>query len=162
MTRRVQGGSASGLVVVLALLVLTTSVATALLLQRRRLVPLPGAPQASAPAQVTASDHAAQTSARNGLVAALTAYTDHHTFSMVTPHELQGVEPDLTFTIAPSTSSAVASVAMTDQRVGVAVRADSGVCWLISVAGNGGRTRYGIGTDPCTGELALGAAGRTW
>jgi hypothetical protein len=162
--QRAHTSSAPGLVVVLAMLVVVGSLATAFLLQARRRSPLPGVPQASAPAVVLAADRSAQASARNGLVAAITAYTYAHTFSTVTPRALERIEPDLTFTIDPSTSASVASVAMTDQRVGVAVRSDSGVCWLIAIdETGGGTTRYGTsGADPCTGELALGAGDRTW
>ncbi|MGE5227614.1 MAG: hypothetical protein ACM3OO_12140 [Planctomycetaceae bacterium] len=161
--QRAHTSPASGLVVVLATLVLAGSLATAFLLQARRQIPLPGAPQASAAARTTGADRVAQASARNALAAALTAFTDRHTFSTVTPHALEQIEPDLTFTLDPSTSPAVASVATTDQRVGVAVRSASGVCWLVSIDETaGGTTRYGAGADPCTGELALGAAQRTW
>jgi hypothetical protein len=161
--QRAGTSSAPGLVVVLAAVVVVGSLATAVLLQARRRTPLPAAPQAPAPVQTTGADRAAQSSARDAVAAALTVYTDSHTFSTVTPHALGQIDPRLTFTIDPSTSASVASVAMTDQRVGVAVRSDSGRCWLVTLDESGaGATRYGTGADPCTGELALGAGDRTW
>jgi hypothetical protein len=105
-------------------------------------------------------DRLAQSTARNALAAVLTAYTDHATFSDVTPRELGLIEPSLSFTSGPSTGPFLVSVVTTPSAAGIAVRSELGTCFWIRSSTVMANT-YGEG-EPCTGEAALGASASSW
>jgi hypothetical protein len=107
-----------------------------------------------------AADASAQSSARNAVAAALTAYTDLQTFRGLTEDDLRQIEPDLAFTSTPSAGPDAPSVAFTPSAVGIAVRSTAGGCFWLRVSGRG-RTAYGQG-EPCTGAAAFGATGSSW
>jgi hypothetical protein len=114
-----------------------------------------------APADPAAdADRLAQSTARNALVAVLTASTDHASFSDVTLRELRLIEPSLSFTSGPSTGPLLVSVVTTSSAAGIAVRSEVGTCFWIRSSTVMSNT-YGEG-EPCTGDAALGASASSW
>lgn len=131
-------------------------------------------------ARSRAQDRAAQSSLRNALTAAKTAYTDQSSYGQATSTDLPAIEPSLTY-VAGNVASAdqagppavpsfkvvsvnVASVAGTDNQIWeAAVLSKSGKCyWIKDIAsGNGAGTFYGTGAT-CTGVAAAGAAAASW
>jgi type IV pilus assembly protein PilA len=132
-------------------------------------------------ARARAQDRAAQSSLRNALTAAKTAYTDVSDYSKATSTDLPAIEPSLTYLPggsasvdtplpAPSTATVpsfkVVSVDVsstgvtTDKQVwSGAALSKSGKCfWIHDVAsGPGAGTFYGTGAT-CTGAAAVAAA----
>src|SRR5437868_3722515 len=124
-----------------------------------------------------AQDRAAQSSLRNALTAAKTAYTDASTYTTATEVELPAVEPSLCYvgaavasadtttcngaTVATVPSFKVISVAVTNggQTWSAAALSKSGTCyWIKDVAsGAGAGTFYDSGAT-CTGTAAAAAA----
>ena len=111
-------------------------------------------------ARERAQNRAAQSSLRNALVAAKTAYTDTSDYSTATTTNLPTIEPSLTYNAAgtASTGPNVVSVAITGATQGVwsaAALSDSGDCYWISddATGAGTGTKYGSGAA-CTGTAA--------
>ena len=122
-------------------------------------------------ARERAQDRGAQSSLRNALTAAKTAYTDNSDYSKSTGTDLLAIEPSLTY---PTTStgpkevsvavSDVVTVPAPDQQIwAAAVLSKSGKCfWLKDQAtGTAAGTKYGSGAT-CTGTAALGAAATSW
>jgi type IV pilus assembly protein PilA len=114
-------------------------------------------------ARERAQNRAAQSSLRNALVAAKTAYTDTSDYSGATTATtgLQAIEPSLSYVATASTGPNVVSIAVTGGTQGIfsaAALSDSGDCYWIkddaTSAGTG--TKYGTGTT-CTGAAAVGA-----
>ena len=124
-----------------------------------------------------AQDRAAQSSLRNALTAAKTAYTDASSYGTATQVELPAVEPSLCYvgaavasadtttcngaTVATVPSFKVISVAVTNggQTWSAAALSKSGTCyWIKDVAsGAGAGTFYDSGAT-CTGTAAAAAA----
>jgi type IV pilus assembly protein PilA len=118
-------------------------------------------------ARERAQNRAAQSSLRNALVAAKTAYTDKSDYSTATNADLPAIEPSLTYNAAgvASTGPTVVSVAVTGSNAiwSAAALSQSGTCfWIMDNAGAGGTgTKYGSGAT-CTGTAAAAAANTTW
>jgi len=119
-------------------------------------------------ARERAQNRAAQSSLRNALVAAKTAYTDTSDYTTATSAGLPAIEPSLTYlgAAAPSTGPTVVSVAVTGGTSGIwsgAALSDSGTCyWIMDDAtATGTGTKYGSGAV-CTGTAAAAAAGTSW
>ena len=123
-------------------------------------------------ARERAQNRAAQSSLRNALVAAKTAYTDNDDFSTATDADLGLIEPSLTYVndATQSTGPNEISVHIDDVVPGdsqiwaAAAFADSTNCyWIMDVAvGVPGAGTF-FGSDPapganCTGADAMGAA----
>jgi len=131
-------------------------------------------------ARSRAQDRAAQSSLRNALTAAKTAYTDQSSYGQATSTDLPAIEPSLTY-VAGNVASAdqagppvvpsfkvisvnVNSVVAGDNQIWeAAVLSKSGKCfWIKDVAsGNGAGTFYGSGAT-CTGVAADAAAAASW
>jgi type IV pilus assembly protein PilA len=151
----------TGLVVGVAVVVLVVAVGFILVAKR-------GGEEAASAAKSDltgasdAQDREAQSSLRNGLAAAKTAYTDTGSYAQVTPEALGEIEPSLTLTAGPSGDRFTVSVAVTEQSVGLAAMSTSGTCFWLRDDEAGGGTTYGSGS-PCTGQAALaGAASPSW
>ncbi len=119
-------------------------------------------------ARERAQDRAAQSSLRNALVAAKTAYTDEGDYSTATDADLDTIEPSLTYTVPTddSTGPNEVSVEVTganDEIWSGAALSDSGTCFWITDNATGPGTRYGTGAPAtCGGEDADGAALTEW
>ena len=117
-------------------------------------------------ARERAQNRAAQSSLRNALVAAKTAYTDDGDYSGAdTSAELELIEPSLSYNAAGVASGGptVVSVAV---NVGGnlwsgAALSDSGDCFWIADDANGPGTTYGTG-GACTGTASQAAADPAW
>jgi type IV pilus assembly protein PilA len=117
-------------------------------------------------ARQRADARAAQSSARNALVAAKTSYTDVDSYNNVTAVVLAAIEPSLTYQAGASTGPTIVSFetanngANTRQEVGMAALANSGTCYLIRDVSNLGGTHpqgttFGSTTPVnCTGTFA--------
>jgi type IV pilus assembly protein PilA len=118
-------------------------------------------------ARERAQNRAAQSSLRNALVAAKTAYTDTGDYSVATDADLGAIEPSLQYQAAgvASTGPTEVSVAVTgsDQVWSAAALSDSGDCfWIMDDASASGTgTKYDTGAA-CTGTAAAAAAGTSW
>jgi type IV pilus assembly protein PilA len=123
-------------------------------------------------ARERAQNRAAQSSLRNALVAAKTAYTDVSDYSTATDADLPAIEPSLTYVdggvgAAPSTGPNVVSVEVSGANNEIwsgAALSDSGTCYWISDTATGPGTQYGDdgGAGNCTGGDAAGAANPAW
>jgi type IV pilus assembly protein PilA len=134
-------------------------------------------------ARARAQDRAAQSSLRNALTAAKTAYTDNSDYSKSTDADLPAIEPSLQYeaaNVVSGTSAAVPSfkdvsvsvtdsTGTTDQQVwSAAVLSKSGTCFYITDQATGGTagTLYGSDSDSaavCDGDTALtAAASNSW
>ena len=119
-------------------------------------------------ARERAQNRAAQSSLRNALVAAKTAYTDTSDYTGAdTSAELLAIEPSLTYNDAgtASTGPTVVSVAVTGRNAiwSAASLSSPGRAtgsWTTRGAGGTG-TKYGTGAA-CTGTAAAAAAGTAW
>ena len=119
-------------------------------------------------ARERAQNRAAQSSLRNALVAAKTAYTDVSDYSTALDTDLGAIEPSLTY-LGPAVVSGgptQVSVAVSDQVVGdsqvwsAAAMSESGDCFEISDNATGPGTTFGVGVAAtCTGTNAIAAAG---
>jgi len=124
-------------------------------------------------ARQRAEARAAQSSVRNALVAAKTSYTDVDSYDNVSQANLSSIEPSLQYVATASTGPTVVSFAIskngatTNQMIGLAGEAASGMCYeLRDVANLGGTpvatagTTYGTQATPanCTGTDALTTA----
>ena len=123
-------------------------------------------------ARTRAQNKAAESSLRNALSAAKTAFTDNDDFSTATQTNLATLEPSLTYNAAGTASTGpnnvsvtISSVVAGDNQIWAgAVKSDSGTCFYIAdygtkpssgVAG----TKYGSSaTAACTGTQALTSA----
>jgi type IV pilus assembly protein PilA len=127
-------------------------------------------------ARERAQNRAAQSSVRNALVAAKTAYTDSSDFSGADAAGLDLIEPSLDFSVSPSTAPTEVDptvgdvVAGDSQQWAAAAMSESGTCyWIREVAAVGlvgvdPGTYYGSTTTAanCTGAQALTATGTSW
>jgi type IV pilus assembly protein PilA len=116
-------------------------------------------------ARQRAQNRAAQSSLRNALAAAKTAFTDADNYSTATAANLLIIEPSLTYQAAASTGPNVISVSTyltnsADDSWAAASLSDSGTCyWINDVSTSpGAGTFFGSGAA-CTGAAAQGAAG---
>jgi type IV pilus assembly protein PilA len=120
-------------------------------------------------ARERAQNRAAQSSLRNALVAAKTAYTDVSDYSTATDADLPAIEPSLTYNDAATASTGpnVVSVQVSganDEIWSAAALSDSGTCFWITDDATGPGTLYGDdgGAGNCTGADADAAAGAAW
>ena len=118
-------------------------------------------------ARERAQDRAAQSSLRNALVAAKTAYTDEGDYSTATDTDLGAIEPSLGYTDAVTDSTGPNEVSVQvsggDDIWSGAAMSDSGTCYWITDNATGPGTRYGTGAvATCGGEDADGAALTEW
>jgi type IV pilus assembly protein PilA len=127
-------------------------------------------------ARQRAEARAAQSSARNALVAAKTSYTDVDSYDNVSVNTLNSIEPSLTYQAGASTGPTVVSFAIakngatTNQEVALAAMANSGTCFFLRDTANIGGTdpsgtKYGSTTTAanCTGTYALANSnGSSW
>ena len=126
-------------------------------------------------ARERAQNRAAQSSLRNTLVAAKTAYTDDSDFSGVSTTALNAIEPALTYVTVDSTGPNEVSwnvddvVAGDNQEFSVAAYSESGSCYYLFEVGTGAGagTFYGSDTSAtaasaCAGTDANGATGTPW
>ena len=122
-------------------------------------------------ARQRAQDRAAQSSLRNGLAAAKTAFTDTDDYSVATDTDLGAIEPSLNFVATASTGPNEISVDVSDTNDTAdtwsgAALSDSGACFYITdVATDPGAGTF-FGGDPtgaaCAGSDAVGATGTSW
>ena len=119
-------------------------------------------------ARERAQNRAAQSSLRNALVAAKTAYTDDSDYSGATDALLPAIEPSLTYLGAAVVSGGPTevSVRISDQVAGdsqvwsAASLSESGDCFEISDNATGPGTTFGVGVAAtCTGPNAIATAG---
>lgn len=116
-------------------------------------------------ARERAQNRAAQSSLRNALVAAKTAYTDDSDYSGAdTSAELELIEPSLDYvlgtvasTTATQVSVTVSGTAGSPEVWSAATLSESGDCFYIEDNATGPGTTYGTGAT-CTGDAALAAA----
>jgi type IV pilus assembly protein PilA len=126
-------------------------------------------------ARQRAQNRAAQSSLRNALVAAKTAYTDVSDYSTAgTDAELTLIEPSLTyFDDGSGTDSGgpnevsvevTSSGTSTDNVWSAAAMSESGTCYYISDDATGPGTTYGddAGTGDCSGADAVGPLNPSW
>jgi type IV pilus assembly protein PilA len=124
-------------------------------------------------ARERAQNRAAQSSLRNALVAAKTAYTDDSAYTNADKTGLTLIEPSLTFLdAADGDSTGPTEVAVdisqaatgTDQVWSAAALSEAGGCFYITDDATGGGTSYG--DDPtgaaCAGADAVGVNGAKW
>ena len=114
-------------------------------------------------ARERAQNRAAQSSLRNALVAAKTAYTDVSDYSTATDLLLPAIEPSLQYVDGGTASSepTEVSVLAAAQVWSAAALSESGECFWITDDATGPGTEYGIG-GACTGTAAAGANLAKW
>lgn len=114
-------------------------------------------------ARERAQDKAAQSSARNGLTAAKTIFTDNEDYADATVTELSAVEPSLTFVASGTASSGQNEVSVNDndadsngtsEQFYAAVQSDSGTCFFIQDDVTGPGTQFASSTNTCSGTQA--------
>ena len=115
-------------------------------------------------ARERAQNRAAQSSLRNGLVAAKTAYTDSGVYKTAAHTDLGAIEPSLTYVDTASTGPNVISVDVPtgDTVWSAAALSDSGVCYWISDDSTGPGTEYGSGAACVGTDATTGATNPTW
>lgn len=125
-------------------------------------------------ARQRAQNRAAQSSLRNAIAAAKTAFTDTDDYSTATTTNLAAIEPSLTYVAAATDSTAPTEVSVqiyttngtaTNDSWSAAALSDSGTCyWINDVSTDpGAGTFYGSGASTaCAGADADGAAGASW
>jgi type IV pilus assembly protein PilA len=127
-------------------------------------------------ARERAQNRAAQSSLRNALVAAKTAYTDDSDYVNADNAGLSAIEPSLNYLDAgDSTGPSVVSIDISDAGAGVdnqvwsaAALSESGVCFFLSDNATGPGTQYGedataTAATTCAGSDALaGAVNTEW
>ena len=123
-------------------------------------------------ARERAQNRAAQSSLRNALVAAKTAYTDDGSYVGATTTGLAAIEPSLAYVAGGSTSAGPNSVSVAIDTTGTtndtwsaASISDSGTCYYITDVATGPGTGYGDDAGAgagCLGDDALGLTGPSW
>jgi type IV pilus assembly protein PilA len=125
-------------------------------------------------ARERAQNRAAQSSLRNTLAAAKTAYTDTSDFAGASTTGLDAIEPSLIYVAAGTDSTAPTTVSVTtaavggnaDQAFAGAAMSESGTCyWIHEIAqGAGAGTFYDSTATAanCDGTNALTAANPSW
>ncbi|MGH2680494.1 MAG: type IV pilin protein [Actinomycetota bacterium] len=114
-------------------------------------------------ARERAQNRAAQSSLRNALVAAKTAYTDDSDYTGAdTSAELEAIEPSLNYVAGTAASTTHTEVSVTvsgtnNEVWSAASLSESGDCFYIEDSAAGPGTTYGSGAT-CTGDAALAAA----
>jgi type IV pilus assembly protein PilA len=119
-------------------------------------------------ARQRAQNRAAQSSLRNALAAAKTAFTDTDDYSTATNVNLLAIEPSLTYQVAGTASTGpndvsvgpFSTVPLSNDSWSAAALSDSGTCyWIkdVSTAGAASGTRFGSGAA-CTATAAQAAA----
>ena len=123
-------------------------------------------------ARERAQNRAAQSSLRNALVAAKTAYTDDSAYTAANDAGLTLIEPSLDFVDDPAESTGPTQVSVSisqaasgvDQVWSAASLSEAGGCFYITDDATGGGTSYG--DDPsgaaCAGSDAVGVADPKW
>jgi hypothetical protein len=104
----------------------------------------------------TGKDRDAQMGARNALIASKVIFVDDGSYSGVDPGSLAQVEPALHYTTGPSAGATSVSVSAMANQIGIAVSSGK-TCWYLSDSPTKG-TKYGSGTGPCTGAVAIRVA----
>jgi type IV pilus assembly protein PilA len=120
-------------------------------------------------ARERAQNRAAQSSLRNALVAAKTAYTDVSDYSTATDADLPAIEPSLTYLDAATDSAGPNEVSVqvsggNDEIWSGAAMSDSGTCYWITDDATGPGTTYGDdgAAGACSGADADAAAAASW
>jgi type IV pilus assembly protein PilA len=124
-------------------------------------------------ARQRAQNRAAQSSLRNALAAAKTAFTDNDDYTAATTTGLTAIEPSLTFqaadSLAPTEVSITSGGYLTNQAAdswAAAAMSDSGTCyWINDISTDpGAGTFYGDdnAAGACGGGDADGATGTSW
>jgi type IV pilus assembly protein PilA len=125
-------------------------------------------------ARERAEDRAAQSSLRNALTAAKTAYTDQQSYGVATSTDLPAIEPSLTYVAGGAQSTGfkvvsvnVTSVSGTDQQIwSASALSKSDKCFYIKdvASGSGAGTFYGQGAKAaCSGgDATTGATAANW
>jgi type IV pilus assembly protein PilA len=119
-------------------------------------------------ARERAQNRAAQSSLRNALVAAKTAYTDDGDYSGAeTSAQMGAIEPSLQYNNATTASTGpnVVSIEVTganDEVWAAAALSDSGTCYYIKDTATGPGTRYGEGAPCDGGDATAGATATEW
>jgi type IV pilus assembly protein PilA len=124
-------------------------------------------------ARQRAQNRAAQSSLRNALAAAKTAFTDNDDYSGATVTGLTAIEPSLTFQTGLSTGPEEVSISdggytenVADDSWAAAAMSDSGTCYFIDDISTdpGAGTFYGDTTTAanCDGTNAQGQTGTSW
>jgi hypothetical protein len=108
-------------------------------------------------------DEEAKQNLRDAHDAAGTVRSSSGSYSAATPEGLREVEPRFRYTSGPSTGAEEISVYATDTRVTVAVRSESGVCWIIdddaAIAGAAGYRTGRLRSEGLDCSAATGADG---
>ena len=124
-------------------------------------------------ARERAQNRAAQSSLRNALVAAKTAYTDVSDYSTATDADLPAIEPSLAYVdgVTDSADPNEVSVLISDvdadgnfETWSAAAMSESGTCYWISDDATGPGTTYGddAGAGACSGTDAVGPLNPKW
>jgi type IV pilus assembly protein PilA len=123
-------------------------------------------------ARERAQNRAAQSSLRNALVAAKTAYTDDSAYTNADDAGLTTIEPSLDFFDDPTESASPTEVSVnisqaatgTDQVWSAASLSEAGGCFYITDDATGGGTHYGEDASgaACAGSDAVGVTGDKW
>ena len=122
-------------------------------------------------ARERAQNRAAQSSLRNALGAAKTAYTDDGDYSGATTTNLAAIEPSLSYapggtdsTGPNNVSVAIDTTGTTNDTWSAAALSDSGTCYWITDVATGPGTSYGDdgGSGACAGDDAVAAAAASW
>jgi type IV pilus assembly protein PilA len=115
-------------------------------------------------ARERAQNRAAQSSLRNALVAAKTAYTDDSSYVNANNAGLTAIEPSLSYLDAgDSTGATVVSIDISDAGTNVdqvwsgAALSESGVCFFLSDNATGPGTQYGEDATALAGTTCAGA-----
>lgn len=111
-------------------------------------------------------DRAAQTSLRNGTLAAATLFTDNSDYSDADVAGLDEIEPGLAYVGSPTESTDANQLSVDSNPAGTvwgaAALSQSGTCFYTRSDAAGATTFGASETLPCTGAQALNAAGPDW
>jgi hypothetical protein len=106
-----------------------------------------------------AKDVEAKMTAQQAAGAVQQLYAEQGSFQAITPTALKSFEPSSSYTGGASTGPRVVSVSASSAGVGLAVRSESGTCFLERFAATG--VTYATGST-CTGQAAMSANGPSW
>jgi hypothetical protein len=107
----------------------------------------------------TAKDVQAKMTAQQAASAVQQLYAEQGSYNAITPGALHNFEPSSTYTGGASSGPNAVSVASSANGVGLAVRSESGTCFLERFSAGG--VTYGTGTT-CTGQAAMSATAAGW
>ena len=105
-------------------------------------------------------DIEAQANAHLANAAALVALLDGGP-PAITPASLASIEPSVKFVTTAARGPGEVNVAVADGELGIAAMSETGSCFWLLDALEGGESRYGQGL-PCTGRSALNASESAW